>query len=57
MSTPSLYYTTSVVTDGVPLVIPILVAQPTTVVCKMEAQSEHAHIAHTFLHVSRRLVC
>ncbi len=32
-------------------------SQPPTVVCKTEAQSEHAHIAHTFLHISRRLVC
>ncbi len=26
-------------------------SQPTTVACKMEAQSEHVHVACTFLHV------
>ncbi len=30
--------------------IKILPNQPPTVVCKMEAQSEHVHVAYTFLH-------
>ncbi len=32
-------------------------AQPPTVGCRMEAQSEHVHIAYTFLHVWHRFVC
>ena len=31
--------------------------QPPTVTCKMEAQSEYIHIAHTFLHVWHRFAC
>ncbi len=30
--------------------------QPPTVACKMEAQSEYVHVAHTFLHIWLRLV-
>ncbi len=32
-------------------------SQPPRVVCKMEAQLEYVHVAHTFLHVLRRFVC
>ena len=37
--------------------LPGVDARPATVACKMEAQLERAHVAHTFLHVLRRFVC
>ncbi len=36
----------------------VLLTQPPTLVCKVEAQLEYAHaVAYTSLHVWRRFVC
>ncbi len=42
---------------GWPANLLVLASQPPTVACKMEAPSEYVHVAYTFLHVWRRLVC
>ncbi len=43
--------------NRVPLYFGKQSTQPTKVQWEMQAQSEHVHVAHMFLHVWRRFVC